>query len=81
MSRCGQCEHSAWIYYGARDEGSKHCVACLYILDTGHPRPCKGGESCTEFSKRKRKRKGEPLMLKGSLKYIRGCDHGQDVKG
>ena len=40
---CAGCRHF-WQYGDFAD-----ARACIYILDTGHRRPCPGGYGCTEY--------------------------------
>ena len=43
-SKCRHCIHRSKLQLGGNDY-----YGCLYILDEKRPRPCKAGNSCTEF--------------------------------
>lgn len=42
---CQPCVHYQYLYHNGSRDAPK---VCLYILDTGHMRPCPAGEGCTE---------------------------------
>lgn len=41
---CGGCRFSVPVYIG---DGDELMTGCVYILRTGHRRPCPPGEACT----------------------------------
>lgn len=41
---CEGCRYAAPVYMG---DGDELMTACVYILRTGHRRPCPPGEGCT----------------------------------
>ncbi len=44
--RCAQCRFGIPIYMG---DGDELMTACVYILRTGHKRPCPAGDGCAVF--------------------------------
>lgn len=44
--RCGGCRFNLPVYMG---DGDELLTACVYILRTGHKRPCPPGEACGVF--------------------------------
>ena len=43
---CEGCRFSVPVYIG---DGDELMTACVYILRTGHRRPCPPGERCTAY--------------------------------
>ena len=49
MSKCNSCWYSTPVI---THQYAKPTRACVYILKTGHRRPCKPGEACTVYVSR-----------------------------
>lgn len=50
-NRCEKCIHS--VKLNMFETGGR-LVACVYILDTYHRRPCPSGNKCTEYEPKNR---------------------------
>ena len=66
--RCGGCRYNLPVYMG---DGDELLTACVYILRTGHKRPCPAGEACSVFEPARPDRRGGMERLSfGKGQYI-----------
>lgn len=66
--RCAACRFDMPVYIG---DGDELLTACVYILRTGHKRPCPAGDACSVFEPASPDdRTGYKMMRFGKERYI-----------
>lgn len=59
--RCAECRFAVPVYMG---DGDELLTACVYILRTGHKRPCPAGAACSVF---------EPARPESGVRFEKMC--------